>query len=559
MNDLKNYQEILQEKSAQVKNFFEKYPEDSAAIAPKFFEIYEKKIRNTEPEIMFYGIYNAGKSSILNEFMGADKAEVNDKPTTDKVIYYDWNGYKIADTPGIFAPIKHEEITQEHLKKADIVIFVMSTTGSNENAENYKRMKEIADAGKKIIIVLNDKGGYMSNAVQMQEIKRKVAVNMQSVGIENVDEKYCIVEVDALIARKGRLKNNPKFLAASRIDELKNVVLTELKSTTSFEILRGGIRQLENLLAEFIKILEANENSALIKNMNRVLENFIKQKILLRRQINAYIDTQAEFLGNNLPQIIWANRNNQTDINNVVAQEISHFNEKVQREIQRQMQDVAAILELELKSFAEIKIENKNIDAEIFKNVLAQLNKVNSQISANENFAQNSGGTNFSNVGLAGKILTEGTSRILKTEIGKSLAKTALGRIIGGAIPIVGPVLTIVGVIGTLKTIFGGNDSENINAQIREQNRQERRRVEAEMQARQELTQKCRYLAENFSDELKTATAESISETLEKYETPFKMALNARANENEQLANDILKLRQILNEYDLLCAELGSK
>lgn len=560
MYELRDYQKILGEKAARLQNFFEKYPKESATLAPRFLEINEKKIRSTEPEIMVYGIYNAGKSSILNELMGADKAEVNDVPTTDSVTHYEWQGYKIADTPGIFAPIEHEEVTQAHLKKADVVLFVMSTTGSNEKAENYKRMKEIADAGKKIIIVLNDKNGDLGrNDENIQLIKRQVATNMQKVGIENVDEKYCIVTVNAARAKKGRVENKSGLLAKSGLDELKNVIITELKSTTSFDILRGGIRQIENVLEEFIKNLEANENSELVKNMNRVLENFNRQKISMRRQINTYIDTQAEFLGNNLPQIIWANRNDQDKINEVVGAEIQRLNEKVQREIQRQLQDAATILELELKSFAAIKIDGASVDAQTFSNILQKLNAANSQSVSTEIVAQDStNSTDLSNIGLAGGILTESAGAILKTEVGKALAKTALGKFIGGAIPFIGPILTIVGVLGAL---FGGNNNERekLEAQIQARNEQERRRVEAEMQARQELNQKCRYLAENVAEELKNAADNGIAETLAKYEEPFKNSLQARQNENEQLGNDIVKLREIFNEYDLLCVELGGK
>lgn len=561
MYELKDYQKILGEKSARVQTFFEKYPKESATLSARFSEIDAKKIRSTEPEIMVYGIYNAGKSSILNELMGVDKAEVNDVPTTDSVTYYDWNGYKIADTPGIFAPIAHQEVTQEHLKKADVVLFVMSTTGSNEKAENYNRMKEIADAGKKIIIVLNDKNGDMGkNDENIQLIKRQVAVNMQKVGIENVDEKYCIVTVNASRAKKGRTENKAGLLAKSGLDELKSVILTELKSTTSFDILRGGIRQIENILDEFIKNLESNENSELIKNMNRVLENFNKQKISMRRQINTYIDTQAEFFGNNLPQIIWANRNNQEKINEVVAQEINRLNEKIQKEIQRQLQDAAIILELELKSFAEIKIDAKSTDAETFKNILSQLNTVNAQATGTEIVAQNSGGTDFSSMGLAGGLLTESAGAIMKTEIGKAVAKTAIGKIIGGAIPVIGPVLTIIGVLGTLGNIFGNdNEREKLEAKLQAQNEQERRRVEAEMQARQELNQKCHYLADNVAEELKTSADNAVAETLAKYEEPFKQTLSERQNDNEKISGDILKLREIFNEYDKLCVELGGK
>ena len=62
------------------------------------------------------------------------------------------------------------------MKKADLVIFVMRTSGSNEKAENYARMKDIVDAGKKVIIVLNDKNGDLGqNDENIRVIKTKVS------------------------------------------------------------------------------------------------------------------------------------------------------------------------------------------------------------------------------------------------------------------------------------------------------------------------------------------------------------------------------------------------
>ena len=298
MNELKDYQQILSDKASRAETFFAKYP-DADALAKNFAEVNAEKIRKVEPEIMVYGIYNAGKSSILNELIGADKAKVQDIPTTDAVDYYDWNGYKIADTPGIAAPIEHENVTQAHLKKADIVLFVMSTTGSNELAENYRRMKDIADAGKKIIIVLNDMNGDLGqNDEAIRIIKTKVAANMLQCGIDNVDEKFCIVTVNALRARTGRVKNKPGLIAKSGLDELKSVILSELKRTTSFVLLRNGITQLEEILTEFVNQLESRENSALLREMNRVLETFNKQKISMRRAGGHFRrDVAAENLG----------------------------------------------------------------------------------------------------------------------------------------------------------------------------------------------------------------------------------------------------------------------
>ena len=79
------------------------------------------------------------------------------------------------------------------------------------------------------------------------------------------------------------------------------------------------------------------------------------------------------------------------------------------------------------------------------------------------------------------------------------------------------------------------------------------------MQARQELNQKCRYLADNLADELKTASDNAVKEILAGYEEPFRAEIEVRKAESAQAANDVLKLRELYNEYDLLRVELGAR
>ena len=565
MNDLKNYQHILENKASQVETFFAKYPEDAADFAKTFAEINAIKIRKVEPQIMIYGIYNAGKSSILNELIGEDRAKVEDKPTTDVVTYYEWQGYKIADTPGVFAPIKHEQVTQAHLKKSDIVLFVMSTTGSNEKAENYRRMKDIADAGKKIIIVLNDKNGDLgTNDDAIQAIKLKVAKNMKQVGIADVDEKYCIVTVNAELARQGRVENEPLFIEQSGLDELKNVMLSELKRTTSFDLLRNGIKELEKVLEDFIDKLSARENSELLRQMNHVLQTFNNQKISIRHAINSYIDRETEKLGATLPQKIWNSRDNQDHVQEIIAAEIEKLNTRVQNEIQRQLKDAATILESELTLFAEIKLDASTIDADSFKNILSQLNETAASSSKSLVVKNGEQKNDSANLSIATGLLTEGGrelgKQLAKTEIGKMLAKTTLGKIFSSAVPIVGPVITIVTAIDALRKLFGNNDDyEKLKAQIDAQNEANRRHFEAQKQAQQELDQKCRYLADDLADKFKSETDKSVTEILAKYEEPFKAEIAARKSEGEQVADDVLTLRELLNEYDLIRVELGAK
>ena len=565
MQGLKNYQEDLAAKATKVTEIAEKYP-DTANNLNKFQEINNTKVKTTMPEIMVYGIYNAGKSSILNELMGEDRATVNDVPETDKVTYYEWQGYKIADTPGIFAPIEHEDVTEEHLKKADIVLFVMSTTGSNEKLENYQRMKTIADAGKKIIIVLNDKNGDMGkNDEAITLIKQKVAINMQKIGIENVDEKYCIVTVNAKRAKLGRLKNKPELIAMSAMTELKEVILTELKHTSSFEILRNAIREIENSLNAIIKIVEGQENSALIKKMNEVLEAFNQQKMSIRSQINRFIDMRAEMLASTLPQTIWSNRSNTDKLNEIVSEEIEKFSQRVQEEMQNQLKETAAILQMELESFSEIKLNAQSPDAESFKNILDNLTKVNENLSNEVTATVDKGNnknsvTNLAALNITANLVSESAKTIAKnlakTTIGKALASTTIGKAAGALIPVIGPIITIVSVLSTLSDLFGNDDQKKLEAQIAAQNEQERKRVEAEKQARQELNQKCFYLADKLATELKNSVDNSIKEVLDKYEEPFKMEIANRKAEGQKVADDVNKLREVYNEYDLLRAEL---
>ena len=580
MNEMKDYQGILRQKAGEVKKIFEKYQDVLPQQTRLFSELNESKISTVMPEIMVYGIYNAGKSSILNELIGKDVATVKDIPETDKVTYYEWQSYRIADTPGVAAPIAHENVTVEHLKKADIVLFVMSTTGSNERIENYARMKSIADAGKKIIIVLNDKNGDLGrNETTIQLIKQQVAKNMQRVGIEDVDEKYCIVTVNAARAHKGRTDGKPALVAMSGIDELKNVVLSELKRTSPFHILCNTIGQLETIMEEFIASLEGRENSELLKKMNHVLETFNRQKIMVRRQINTYIDIQSDILASSLPQIIWEHRQESDHLNQILGQEVKAFGKKVQAEVKRQLEDIVSVLSMELKSFAGINIDAQSVDAESFRNILVKFSKVDSELkettssemvhdkeNALDTAALLATATTIPDfaagiISESGKILAQ---NLAKTTIGKAIAETAAGKILGSVagtiVPVIGPIVTLASGLSLLGSLLGGNsDRKRVEDRLEEQNRRERQRVEAEMQARQELQQKSLYLAENLANELKDFANASITDVLAKYETPFKDEIAARRVEGQELADDIQKLRELCNEYDLLRIELGAR
>ena len=85
MRELTNYQSILQEKSEVAEGYFCKYPDLAIDEVKRYRDINNTKVKSTLPEIMVYGIFSAGKSSIINELIGDDKARVSEIPETDKI------------------------------------------------------------------------------------------------------------------------------------------------------------------------------------------------------------------------------------------------------------------------------------------------------------------------------------------------------------------------------------------------------------------------------------------------------------------------------------------
>ncbi|MEF1207634.1 GTPase [Photobacterium damselae] len=97
---------------------------DAAALTRVQSEI-QQRIADKTLQVMLYGSYNAGKSTLVNALLGAESAVVNDIPTTDSIDCYDWNGYHLLDTPGVNAPIEHENTTNEQIKRTSAMLFVI--------------------------------------------------------------------------------------------------------------------------------------------------------------------------------------------------------------------------------------------------------------------------------------------------------------------------------------------------------------------------------------------------------------------------------------------------
>lgn len=528
----------------------------------KLTALAHEKLDEIKPQIMVYGIYNAGKSSIINELMREDRAEVDDRPMTDRVDYYPWNGYEIADTPGVGAPMAHEEVTQEHLKKADVVLFVMSTTGANERLQNYERMKAIADAGKKIIIVLNDKDGNLGadNDRVIPAIMQKVQDNMRSVGLEAA--QYTIVPVNAKRAHKGRTENKSALYEKSNIAELEKNILFELRRTSPFMIMGNTVQEIERALEQLIRVMDAGDTDELGK-IRRMLDTLRKRKSALRSHMQEYIGSKTSRLGRELPSLIWSHKDDADKecVNAEIVERIEKIASTVEEELEEELRntfediagDLTEVVEYTKKMQAELRtslgVGDLSVqDTELLRTeenaaALDKLTATTNMLNAAELFLE-------SNVGKG-----------VAEAVAATVAKTTVGQAVLGMLPkvalppVLGPVSIALTIISVIRALTKDNGKE-LMARAAQENEIKQKRAEMEARAQEDLQQKCIFAAEDIAEQLTQAVRTAIAEVFGKIEEGFHEALSLGEEKSVERTRVCAELNRLAGEFDVLRSEL---
>ena len=548
-------------------------------------EIYAKKLDATKPEVMVYGIYNAGKSSIINELLGEDKAETDDIPTTHTISQYFWQGYQLTDTPGVGAPKDDEQVTQEHLRGADVVIFVMSTTGSNEKRDNYERMRDIAAAGKKIIIVLNDKNGDIGTDegnFNIQAIKTKVVDNMKQIGIAKADQ-YFIVSVNASYAKQGRhmeqdgkrlgneilCKKGEILLNKSNMHELANVIMQELRHTNTFVILANATREIGTTLDGILAELEGDMQAGGGEELTALLQQVRERREEIHQNMAAFIENRAKLLGHQLPVNIWSMRDSsQEQITAMVNKKVGQTATLVQKQLELEIGDLindmldeteAIKMTPEEISFHPDEIKKPAINNEINDSSLDMKGIVNGMRDILKSLQEtinvyNTGkpvidgaGTSIIEGKLIGDTTTQAVKSLAGTSLGKSILSTTVGKtVLGPILPVVGPVISTLPLL--IKLLGGTDDRAQLEAEVERQNAQARRQAELEQQARTELDQKCQYMAADLADTFKISVDSTLQQIAIEITRPFKehaRQLNDKARKTQE---DLAALHEAVDD-----------
>ena len=560
------------------------YMEKMPVVAAKMADIeklYKEKIENTKPQIMFFGIYNAGKSSLLNELLRDDVAKVADVPTTDHVDYYNWRGYTIADTPGVGAPIEHEKVTNEAIRNADAVLFVMTNKGSFEKKENYVRMKDIVDAEKKVIIVINDKLDFLPQEryEEMRQVQQKIYDNMMALGINDVRDRFTILFVNAKLAHKGRTANKPLLWEKSQIAELESYILSEMKNSDDFAVIRHAIYEIKQDVEAIREQLSQVDTNPEYMAIQKVLIGLHNSKIQVRKNMSDFISSQTNRLGVTLSDAIWAVKEDQAKIDQTVQQAQQTLSEKVKAHLEDQLQTVVDDLSMDWTNFV---IEMQKLEAQHISVDEPQVDAAQSTEIPEENtdFIKESMGAwaeskvdaeTARTIASEGTKFVEGMMKDFGVKIGRGgigkyiLKKTGLGAFIK-SVPFIAkvpvPQLEIV-LLGykVLKHFLGDDGAyERARAAAERENAMAEAKAQAEEQARQALQQKCLYMVDDIKENLILWTNQVIRSHIGNYEDNLSAKMKTLMNDQTNALGVVSHLAKISDDYDKLAIDMkGSK
>lgn len=259
-------------------------------------ELSRAKKAQAGASIMVYGVYNAGKSTLINALLGQELAAVADVPETARVQGYRWGDFEVLDTPGIDAPLEHEAITREQLVQSDVVIFVVNPLGVVEEEKTLDVLLELVLAGKMIFLVLNCKSRF--DPIDLARIKDELSERIQQkAGNQKVLGHIPIVEVNARSALKAKLENKQNLLNSSGFPKFESDLAGFFASVEQKAIVARVATELRSFLDATVAELDKHQDQAAIKRLDAFYGEIARREIDIRHGLKSLIEAKAAFVG----------------------------------------------------------------------------------------------------------------------------------------------------------------------------------------------------------------------------------------------------------------------
>ena len=240
-------------------------------------------IRNFNVKVVCMGLYNAGKSTLLNTLIGdfehkTFKTADHRETTENKEFYLENKGIIFIDTPGLNAEENDDRRVMDAVKTSDINLFVHNIAiGEFQKKEVEffnlikKHWKNPEEFVKSTIFVLSRVDEKTPQ--EIEDIKNKMEKQIKDYfGVEAI-----FVLVSAKRYTEGMLKNKKLLIKKGNIDNLKKLIV-DLKELKRENIVKNRKERLINKYEYLIKSLSSKEER------NKLEITKLKRKLLERKR-----------------------------------------------------------------------------------------------------------------------------------------------------------------------------------------------------------------------------------------------------------------------------------
>lgn len=453
----------------------------------------KQRTTDQQPVVMVYGVYNAGKSTLINALVGAEVAEVGDIPKTDRVDAYQYGDVCILDTPGIDAPIEHESITREQLAKSDAVVFVLSSDGVLEEQQTYVEMGKILQAKKPMLVVINNKSGYQPDSEDYIALVERFRHNLKQYFASNSDILTTLegVEdflVNAKMALKGKLEQKDVLVERSQLPVLEQAVARLFAKTDSAQIAKTLAVQLHVLLQKAIEQAEQGQQSSELMQLQQLITSTYAAQVKIKERTVSFAANSKAGVKSELNQLL---HNGESEKAQAV---LNDWQQQLWEQFEHNLQRESRLLDIEAGQVAREFLRQESIDVEDWQD-------------------QESGDSGFSGLfkamaqsgfklDVTEELLKEGIVETLKQ--GKKLLPTlfkgvgpkTMGKWATKTAPLVGPTIDVV------MAVYDYYKASEI----------EQRQIRQQQQHHEKITQKVNGLVENIFDQLEQILDDGLDE-----------------------------------------------
>ncbi|MGN0879177.1 MAG: GTPase [Oligosphaeraceae bacterium] len=531
----------------------------------------QTRLDDLNPKIMVYGIYNAGKSTLLNALMGEAKAPMNDIPTTKRVVPYPWHEYTIFDTPGINAPEKDEELSKAQLEQSDVILFVMDTEGTFSLAKNYRELADIIRQGKHLLIVLNNKSerSLADEPDHFETIKQNVYADLAACfpnetpeGLASKIRLLVVNAQDALFARTTPELpelDRQTILEASNLPRLEEAIIEEYGRTSGFTILNQLKIRLLDLIAQLADTLLKLRTDA---ESQRTTDAFAELQNL-QDSIQAQVSDHARDLGKDLGDDIYSlllNCSDQSQAEHDIMVTGRQFAEQLNDFLLQQLQNASGRTQKIMLDFAGLSAADLDLNLPQPTNgtdAPSSLTLFPEGHAPRRHGCQPDGGLLPLAAPLAGKAIATGLTKALPVIQNIPLVGVLLTKVIGPVIPVIGPIITI---LSALSLFGGGRDraAEEEMLQLRRQAQEQERQQREIARQKQTLHDESRRIARKLIAGMIASATDLIAQAFKADRDHIAQTAQRQQGKLAAIIDDLQALNDIRSRLENQLGDIGA-